>query len=96
MAAKTSPKHDVAILVARARDGAEIERAEMPPERYYEQLHEMLDSSEYRVKRGIVVIEGQLIDHSGDVFQEFRNRYSELGRYEGGRTVHSDGTVNED
>lgn len=84
------------ILVARARNGAEIERHELPVDNYYEDLHQIIDSDEYRAKRGIVTLEGQLFDSAGKLSQEFWNRYAADGSYEGGRTVHADGTVNED
>jgi hypothetical protein len=89
-------KRSVAILIARRSDGAEVERHEMPLEDYYDGLHEIIDSATYRASRGIVVLEGTLLDRGGKLLQEFRNRYGAGGEYEGGRAVHADGTVDED
>jgi hypothetical protein len=92
---KPKKKRAVAVLAAQASDGTEVERHELSLEEYYQGLHELIDRGEYRSKRGITFIEGTLYDPSGKVFQEFRNRYGKDGRYLGGRTVHADGTVNE-
>ncbi len=89
-------KHETAILVARRSNGTEVERHEMALEDYYQNLHEMIDSATYRATHGIAVIEGQLVDQDGRLFQEFQNRYGADGTYEGGRTTHADGTINED
>jgi len=89
-------KRSVAILVAKRSDGAEVERHEMSLHDYYEELHDIIDSGEYRASRGIAVLEGRLWDSDGKLVQEFRTRYRPDGAYEGGRVVHADGTVNED
>ena len=87
---------EVALLVAQASNGTEVERHELSLEEYYEGLHKLLDSGEYRSARGIAFVEGKLYEPSGKIFQEFRNRYGSDGKYLGGRAVHADGTVNED
>jgi hypothetical protein len=92
----TKRKREVALLVAHASNGTEVERHELSLEEYYQGLHKLLDSGEYRSNHGIAFIEGKLYDPSGKIFQEFRNRYGSDGAYLGGRTVHADGTVNED
>jgi hypothetical protein len=89
-------KREVAVLVARASNGTEVERLELSLEEYYEGLHKLIDSGGYRADRGIAFIEGTLYDPSGEILQEFRNRYGRDGKYLGGRAVHADGTVNED
>jgi hypothetical protein len=89
-------KREVAVLVAQAANGTEVERHELSLEEYYEGLHKLIDSGAYRSGRGIAFIEGKLYDPSGKIFQEFRNRYGRDGEYLGGRTVHADGTVDED
>lgn len=73
-----------------------MEQHELSLEDYYQGLHELIDSDDYRATRGIVLIEGELFDPAGNRAQEFRNRYGEDGAYVGGKTVFADGTVNED
>ena len=87
---------DVAVLTARSRDGHVVEQCELSLEDYYQGLHDLIDSNEYRAARGIVIIEGELFDPDGKRDQEFRNQYGDDGAYTGGRTVFADGTVNED
>src|SRR4051812_5471550 len=96
MRGKRKGKRDSTVLVARTKDGNEVERHELSLQEYYQGIHQLIDSSEYRASRRITVIEGQLFDPAGNLFQEFRNMYTTDGAYEGGRTVHADGTVNED
>jgi hypothetical protein len=86
----------MAILTARSRDGKVVEQVELSLEDYYQGLHDLIDSNEYRSARAIVLIEGELFDPDGRLDQEFRNRYGEDGAYIGGRTVFADGIVNED
>ena len=89
-------KREIAELEAIDADGNVVEQLELTLEDYYQGLHDLVDKDEYRAARGIVVIEGRLFDPAGRLDQEFRNRYSDSGAYVGGRTVHADGTVNED
>ena len=93
---RASPRNEIAVLVAWAADGTEVERDEISLEEYYQGLHKLIDDGGYRASRGIVAIEGELFDPSGNLFQKFRNTYAADGRYKGGRTVHADGTVTED
>ena len=95
MTSAENEARSLAILIARSLDGSEVERHELPLDEYYQSLHELIDNEEYRAGRAIVFVEGRLFDPEGNLFQEFRNRYAADGRYEGGRIVHADGTVNE-
>jgi hypothetical protein len=89
-------KRETAELEAFDADGNVVEQLELTLEEYYQGLHDLVDKDEYRAARGIVVIEGRLFDPAGMLVQEFSNRYSDSGAYIGGKTVHADGTVNED
>ncbi len=89
-------RRDVVILAARSQNGRVVEQCELSLEDYYQGLHDLIDSNEYRSARGIVVLEGELFDPDGKLEQKFRNQYGADGAYIGGRTVFADGTVNED
>jgi hypothetical protein len=93
---ETPQGREKAILTARSRDGHVVEQVELSLEDYYQGLHDLIDSNEYRSARGIVLIEGELFDLDGKLDQEFRNHYGEDGAYIGGRTMFADGTMNED
>ena len=75
--------------------GDVVEELCLSVEDYYEGRLDLIDQDGYRARRGIVVIEGRIYGPSGNLDQEFRNRYSPTGSYLGGRTVHADGTINE-
>lgn len=93
---ETRERRDVAVLTARSRDGRIVEQHELSLEDYYQGLHDLIDSNDYRSARGIVIVEGALFDPDGKLDQEFQNHYADDGAYAGGRTVFADGTVNED
>ena len=92
----SNKKREVAVLVARAIDDTEVERHEISLEEYYQGLHKLIDDGEYRANHGIITIEGELFDPSGELLQKFRNTYTADGRYKSGRAVHADGTITED
>jgi hypothetical protein len=69
----------LAVLVAKRSDGTEVERHEMALSDCYEELHQIIDSSEYRAARGIRVLEGLLHDSAGKTVQEFQNRHAADG-----------------
>ncbi len=96
MARLKTKRREVAELNAYNANGELVEAVTLSLEDYYQGLHDLIDKDEYRATLGIRVIEGKLFGPAGKLDQEFRNRYSETGAYAGGRTVHADGTVNED
>lgn len=65
-------------------------------ERYYEDLHDLIDSPAYIKEKKIVRLEGEIYDSKGTLQQEFLNRYSRLGRRSGGWARFDDGTIQED
>lgn len=89
-------KAGVAEIKALDALGSVVEELTLGVQEYYQSLHALIDQDGYRAQRGVVVIEGRIYSPSGSLEQEFRNRYSSTGAYLGGRTVHADGTVNED
>lgn len=96
MGKKESRKRELVELVAHDAAGGVVEEIRLTLEEYYQGLHPLIDKDSYRAQRGIVAIEGRVYGPSGALEQEFRNKYSAVGAYAGGRTVHADGTVNED
>jgi hypothetical protein len=86
------------VVEIRALDAAGnvVEHLNLALEEYYEGLHQLIDQDTYRARGGLVAIEGRVYSSAGKLEQEYRNRYSPTGAYLGGRTVHADGTVNED
>ncbi|MHB8956724.1 MAG: hypothetical protein ACYC4U_27500 [Pirellulaceae bacterium] len=84
------------ILIAETLDGTVVEQYEVSYDDYYGGRIPVVDSNAYRVSKGIRRLKGEVYLSSGTLQQTFDNRYSDDGRYAGGRTVHDDGTVIED
>ena len=70
-------------------------REELPLGLYYEELHELIDSEEFRKQRGVRRVAGQLYDDDGVLFQQLDNTYSTSGALKHSRIEHADGTVTE-
>lgn len=92
---KEKKSKNVAQMIAYGADGNEVLRQSLSIEGYYEGLHDLIDSDDYRRERGIVRLTGQIYDHRGVVVQDFENEYKEDGSYKRGRERFEDGTVNE-
>ncbi len=84
---------DKAILTGYNSSGISVFHKKMTLYDYYEKLHDIIDSDEYRAQRKIITLKGQLYDSGGVLIQEFENRYTAAGKYIGGATRHEDGTV---
>jgi hypothetical protein len=95
MRRKNQKKNEVNII-GFDEDGNIIDDITITYDEYYESSLEIIDSNEYRSRSGVVLIKGAVYDHSGQLDQEFENRYNQNGEYIGGRVVHSDGTIIED
>lgn len=93
MAKTTDRRRDVVLLKALRADGSLAEDAEISVHDYYDGEHPLVDDDEYRARRGIVVLEGKVLDAGGKVDQDFRVQYSEAGAFVSSRVVHGDGTV---
>lgn len=89
-------KDETVELRAFGRDGVLLEELVLTVAGYYEELHDLIDSDEYRAAKGVVLVRGQIYNAQGALDQEFENRYSSGGAYVGGRSVFADGTVHED
>ncbi len=83
------------LLIAFDEEGRTVEELELPFETYYERSCELIDSSDYRVKKGIHSAKGEVYDLDGRLEQNFENRYSAKGTVQSSRTVHSVGQVTE-
>jgi hypothetical protein len=90
----TNPKC-VAQLCGYDDQGALVFTEVMPLLEYYEELHDVIDKKEFRVKWGIRRLSGQLYDSNRQLMQEFENEYSADGAIVHGRARHADGTTDE-
>jgi hypothetical protein len=73
-----------------------VERIELSYDKYYSGGVPIVDSDAYRAKMRIRRLKGEIYDSTGEIQQRFDNRYTDDGSYQGGRTVHADGTTIED
>lgn len=87
---------DVVILIAESADGEVIDTHEMPFDEFYDSDNKLIDSKEYRARRGIRRITGELFDMSGQLTQVFNVWYLKDGSQSRRRAVHADGTIIED
>lgn len=68
----------------------------MPLLDYFEEDHEW-ETAAYKKKNGVVKVVGDLFDSDGIRVEHFEIKFSpQTGKYAGGRTEFSDGTVTED
>jgi hypothetical protein len=88
------PRH-LARLAAYDADGNLVLQEELPLGIYYEELHDLIDSEEFRRDHGVERLVGELYDDDGNLFQQIENTYAETGELRHGRIVHGDGTVTE-
>jgi len=89
-------RRSVALLQASDLGDVLVERIEMSLESYYDELHPVVDSHEYRAARGVRRLKGWLYDSGGVVVQEFENEYDVKGSLTRSREMHDDGTVVEE
>ena len=83
-------------LAAYSSDGQLVVQLSLTHGQFYEDLHPIIDSDEYRRERRIVRITGEVYSPSGLLDQQFTNHYAADGSYASGRAVHADGTVIQD
>jgi hypothetical protein len=57
-----------------------IECTEIGTYEWYDGGLEVIDSNEYRAKKGVVEIHGAQYDDSGGIYEEWRNYYDDFGR----------------
>jgi hypothetical protein len=72
-----------------------IEEARLSIDEYYEESHELIDSSGYRCTKSIRVVKGEIYNDRGRLVQSFESQYNEAGILTRNRTVHEDGSVTE-
>ena len=89
-----NPRH-LARLAAYDANGELVMREELPLGLYYEELHDLVDSEEFRRERGVERLVGELYDDDGNLFQQIENRYAATGELSHSRIRHADGTVTE-
>lgn len=65
-------------------------------EQYYEESTELIDFSEYRQQRHIVIVNGSIFGSRGKQRRQYTNFYDAKGDYIGGRVVEEDGSVHVD
>lgn len=94
MTKSEEPRH-VARLSAYDAEGNLVVHEELPLGVYYEELHDLIDSEEFRRERGVVRLVGELYDDDGNLFQQIENTYTGSGELKHSRIVHGDGTVTE-
>lgn len=88
-------KSTVLLVAFGATKDLPVEQLSMTTEEYYEGGIPLIDAREYRSKRGIVLVRGEIFDSRGRAAQRFENRYASDGRLSSNRTVHGDGSVTE-
>jgi len=91
----TDAPRDLARLCAYDADGELVLREELPLGEYYEELHALIDSEEFRRERGVARVVGELFDVDGTRVQHIDNHYSSTGELARSRILHDDGTVTE-
>lgn len=96
MPGRPKPIRSRVILSAFGKDGEVIEAADISYDDYYGGMSDLVDSSDYRAKRGIRSVKGKIFGSRGNMQQDFEIDYDERGQYVRSRTVHEDGTVIED
>jgi hypothetical protein len=89
------PPRDLAHLVAYDAGGRVVLELRLSFGDYYQELHPLIDSSEFRAKRGIARVMGRLFDSRGTLTQEFECHYSATGQIIRSTARHDDGTVTE-
>jgi len=90
---KSKTPRNMAIISAYNCDGTAIVENTMTLDDYYGSSCEVIDSTAYRVSRGIESICGLLYNSKGILFQEFMNRYGKDGTYLGATIKYDDGAV---
>jgi hypothetical protein len=86
-------KSDYAYVVCYDSSGVVVLRKTISLEMYYEGVHPFIDSSEYRQRRGICKIIGELY-RKAKLVQSFDLRYDmENGKQIGRKVVFDDGTI---
>ena len=91
-------KNPIGTVRLRAFDKShkEVSKLKLPIDDYYDNSHPLIDDDEYRRKRAIRFVHGQIFDHEGKFDQEFKNEYDSNGVYVRSKIIHADGTVIED
>ena len=80
-------------MIAFSSDGTVIERIELSYDEYYEGLHPLVDSDEYRAAKKIRRMTGEIYGYRENLQQSFETQYAGDGSFVRGRAVHEDGTV---
>lgn len=83
----------VVMLTATDVNRQLVEQLNVSYDMYYDGGVPVVDSSEYRAKKGIRHLSGRIYDSRGVLEQEFDNQYLENGDFSKCRAVHADGTV---
>ncbi len=91
MKSKTSLKSTV-LLTAFDSDRRLIEASELPYDDYYENGCPLIDSDDYRKKRGVRLVHGEVYASTG-FQQRFDNKYGPSGKLKETAAIFSDGTI---
>jgi hypothetical protein len=90
-----SKERDLAHLIAFDNNGNIVVEERLSFLEYYEELHPLIDSSEFRSNKGVVLLRGRLYNSDGVLTQEFECHYSQTGELVKSRSEHLDGTITE-
>ena len=92
---KSSPNtpHGIVLLVASDVQDKTLREETIPLDDYYDKLHPMIDSDDFRKRGRIRRIHGRIFNYDGNLDQEFTNEYNDSGALSRSRVVHADGTV---
>jgi hypothetical protein len=86
-------KRSKVFLLAYDAKGQIIQRKVLSFDNYYEELHEIIDSSAYRAKKGIAKLQGKIYDSSATLLQEFETLYRKNGTLLKTKAIHRNGAV---
>jgi hypothetical protein len=87
---------DRTFLTAFDSLGNEVERVELNTHDYYDELHDLIDDDDYRSRKGVRSLRGELYGSRGKLLKKFECRYSAEGAIVFHRAEHDDGTVQEE
>ena len=75
----TKKPKDAMRLVGSDQNGKVVLEQTIPLYDYYEELHPVIDSDEFRKKLSLVKLVGTKFDESGELEEEWENCYSDTG-----------------
>ena len=84
---------DVVRLVGFDRNGKIVHEQTIPLNDYYEELHPVIDSDEFRKARALVRLVGTKFDESGEMEEEWENCYTDAGAIASGVVRDKHGSV---